>query len=993
MTTNIVSTLTIKISERSSSYYIAASGLSADVKSLPFTWTPAEEDLEIIDLLHSEPQMVSEEQLIALGQTLYKSVFTPEILLVYDQSNRKLRSGNGIRIRLIVESKNLSHIPWEVMHNGQDFISLYSDYPLVRGMRESFHVRQSAVSGPIRILYVWSEPKDLPPLNLSNPAEEIKKMVGQNRRIKFDILPNATVISLRKALLSQYHIVCFAGHGDEKHIYLETVMGHDKLSAKELARELEGRPVQLVFLAACKTAGVSTEGLSNFANTLANETQIPAIAAMQYEISDDQANLLAARYFETIANFRPLDVALSESRKALLRERKVLRDVFAPVIYLQSKTSNLFQRARNWLAISFSIIAVVAIVIAAIFGKQFQSSLIDVGLANSTAKAEATRAEAEAITRATAQALAEEEGIARATAQVEAEEKKVVARARELALMSAAERNEHLDLSLLLGIEAFNTFDNTQTQGTLLDNLQANSHLVRYINYSDPLYSILITAVAFSPDGTILAAATSTGKIILRDIKTNQIISQLPSEPLNSFISLAFNPDGNILAAGEIDGPIYIWNINTFQLIGKLNNHAKRITGLSFSPDGKTLISGSFDNSIIFWNVEELKLIKRIATQKFVRGIALSPDGKILASIISTDIVLWDTSNYSQIGEPLEGNTSASSIAFSSKNILAVGGDVIVLWNIPLLFSYRSVPNMTLTEQMRERVIKKLTGHTDMVVNIAFSPNGHTLISGTIDGRITIWDGFWDPNPVSLSLPIHTSMIESLSFSSDGRTFASSSSSSGTILLWDIESYSPTSLKISDFANIGELSDIHVKSDQSFVIYQDDEYGLIKFLDFTTDQLVYKETEKNSNTYYSSLTINPNSKSFASGDLEGKITVWDIDSMRSINQIDTGYNNEIISLVFSPNGKILASGDTETNVLLWDVSTGKMIEQLPTSNLGIAKIVFSLPHLTQTRQACRHCRLWRVCAALPSAREGSRARMDGQDQRTAHQRESRARAG
>ena len=53
MTTNIVSTLTIRISERSRSYYIEASGLGVEVKSLPFAWTATEDDLEIVDLLHS----------------------------------------------------------------------------------------------------------------------------------------------------------------------------------------------------------------------------------------------------------------------------------------------------------------------------------------------------------------------------------------------------------------------------------------------------------------------------------------------------------------------------------------------------------------------------------------------------------------------------------------------------------------------------------------------------------------------------------------------------------------------------------------------------------------------------------------------------------------------------------------------------------------------------------------------------------------------------
>ena len=164
-----------------------------------------------------------------------------------------------------------------------------------------------------------------------------------------------------------------------------------------------------------------------------------------------------------------------------------------------------------------------------------------------------------------------------------------------------------------------------------------------------------VTAVAFSPDGTKLASVSGfhfPGTLKLWEVETRQIIDTFQAKG-GSTDSVSFSPDGKILAWAD-----RLWDIETGQQLDILQDN--RLFDVAFSPDGKILagtgistVERTRTGVIKFYEVETGRLINTLtATQrtkweessKRVSSIAFSPDGRLLASGSADDgtIKLWD---------------------------------------------------------------------------------------------------------------------------------------------------------------------------------------------------------------------------------------------------------------------------------------------------------------------------------------------------------------
>lgn len=126
--------------------------------------------------------------------------------------------------------------------------------------------------------------------------------------------------------------------------------------------------------------------------------------------------------------------------------------------------------------------------------------------------------------------------------------------------------------------------------------------------------------VAFSPDGSLLAAASDSGDfggtIRLWDVKSGKLTATLLSD-VSSVKSVAFSPDGSLLAAAS-GGEVILWNVETDQIAAILKGHTDRVTSVAFSPDGTLLASGGFDHMVRLWGVSDLSAQTPAATDSAI---------------------------------------------------------------------------------------------------------------------------------------------------------------------------------------------------------------------------------------------------------------------------------------------------------------------------------------------------------------------------------------
>ncbi len=231
--------------------------------------------------------------------------------------------------------------------------------------------------------------------------------------------------------------------------------------------------------------------------------------------------------------------------------------------------------------------------------------------------------------------------------------------------------------------------------------------------------------VDFSPDGQILASGSEDGTIRLLRVSDETLLHTL--ESTDSVTDIAFSPDGQILTSASYDGTIHLWSVPDGVLLHILEGHTGPVWSIAFSPNGQTLASASEDGTVRIWFVENGTLMRTLEGHTdWVNQVVFSPNGQVLASNSKDDTVrLWRVAD----GSPLHTlRTEANRIAFSPDGqfLASTSDDAKVrLWRV--------------SDGM---LLYTLEGHTDRVIDVAFSQSGQ-LATSSEDTTIRLWTIPW----------------------------------------------------------------------------------------------------------------------------------------------------------------------------------------------------------------------------------------------------------
>jgi hypothetical protein len=236
--------------------------------------------------------------------------------------------------------------------------------------------------------------------------------------------------------------------------------------------------------------------------------------------------------------------------------------------------------------------------------------------------------------------------------------------------------------------------------------------------------------VRFSPDGKILAASgyeAGSGNAIYRfDLQTGKELPRIGGQLAGGVRRLVYSADGSQMVTAGFDGYVRVWDAETGKPSHAFKADSGTVYGLALSPDGKRIATASREGLRLWETADGRPHIRPNMNKHECVAVAFSPDGKLLASGDAQSVVLWEVAT----GKPavtlsgFKGELSAVLFSRDGRTLYTSSYDKMIrLWEV------RS-----------GRLIRQAEAHTGWIWALDLRGDDKMVVSGSVDGQFKVWD-------------------------------------------------------------------------------------------------------------------------------------------------------------------------------------------------------------------------------------------------------------